>query len=504
LTRKGIALFSLSLLGVLVAGCAPAPTAEAPTAAPATAVISTAAPSPTATPKPTQIPTATTIPLPIISLKAGENYFSISGKSAFLFSRNVTGYLPSQLETFTRWTAEQGDHFVRVILQNQAMGGSKGYGITRDGGIYSNWSDAWERFFDTAEAQGVYVDVIFMGWGDWNTKGFNSWADNPLNSANGGPAGTPREIYRRDSPTQKLYVQWFKSVVERWQHHRNILMWEPLGEINLVEGISQSEGLYLAEQLARAGREADPLRRPISPSLTDWSGWDVFLASDAVDIINFHPYPPDGTLDRRILLEVPRLRKTFQKPVLIGESGLHYATPDSEEGKITLAQNARVGLRHGIWADLVSGAMNGRAFWWEDSFGIYFPGLEIPWMDKYRTLEAPMIRFSAGVDMTGFQPLRSQFSGKIFGGAVGSEKMVIGWYRDAKCEPPDWPVQKIAAGQTVTLTVPGTAAEWKVDFYDTKNGKDIIASATVKRQGGAITVTLPEFTDDIAFKMAAL
>ncbi len=147
--------------------------------------------------------------------------------------------------------------------------------------------------------------------------------------------------------------------------------------------------------------------------------------------------------------------------------------------------------------------MNGRSFWWEDGHGIYFSFLGMSWMDKFRTLEAPMVQFSAGLDMTGFQPLRSQFSGKVFGGAVGSEKMVIGWYRDAKCEPPDWPTQKIAAGQTVTITVPGTAAEWKVDFYDTKDGKTVLGSATVKRQGGTITVTLPEFTDDVAFKMSA-
>jgi hypothetical protein len=81
--------------------------------------------------------------------------------------------------------------------------------------------------------------------------------------------------------------------------------------------------------------------------------------------------------------------------------------------------------------------------------------------------------------------------------------MVLGWFRDAASEPPDWTVQTIPAGQTVTLTVPGTAANWQVDFYDTSTGTTILSSTSVIRQGSTVTVTLPDFADDIAFKMIA-
>jgi len=39
-----------------------------------------------------------------------------------------------------------------------------------------------------------------------------------------------------------------------------------------------------------------------------------------------------------------------------------------------------------------------------------------------------------------------------------------------------------------------------VDFYDTKTGSTILSSASVTRQGDAITIPLPDFRDDIAFK----
>jgi hypothetical protein len=55
----------------------------------------------------------------------------------------------------------------------------------------------------------------------------------------------------------------------------------------------------------------------------------------------------------------------------------------------------------------------------------------------------------------------------------------------------------------VPVTVPGTVASWRVDFYDTKTGTTVISSASVTRAGGAVTIPLPDFQDDIAFKLYA-
>ena len=55
----------------------------------------------------------------------------------------------------------------------------------------------------------------------------------------------------------------------------------------------------------------------------------------------------------------------------------------------------------------------------------------------------------------------------------------------------------------MTITVPGTVANWRVDFYDTKTGTKILSSASVTRQGNTVTISLPDFQDDIAFKLYA-
>jgi hypothetical protein len=81
--------------------------------------------------------------------------------------------------------------------------------------------------------------------------------------------------------------------------------------------------------------------------------------------------------------------------------------------------------------------------------------------------------------------------------------MVLGWYRDASCEPPNWNLQPVISKQTVTLTVPGTAANWRVDFYSTQDGTNQLGSIFVTRTGQAITIALPDFQDDIAFKASS-
>jgi hypothetical protein len=285
-----------------------------------------------------------------------------------------------------------------------------------------------------------------------------------------------------------------QALVKRWQGQKNILGWEIFSEVNLASGATESSGIDFVNTASESIRATDPTR-PITTSLADIGTWPNFNRKASIDFINFHPYPPSVQLDRHIISVVRDYIATYNRPVLIGESGLNADTPDNYPPK------AEIGVRHAIWAAVVSGAMNGRALYWEDSFGIYFPNLGIPWMQKYETEELPAVNFVYGVDFSGFQPLTSISSSGVWGAAVGNEKMVLGWYRDATSEPPDWNIQALVSKQTITISVPGTATNWQADFYDTQTGTKIITSASVTRAGNTITISLPDFQDDIAFKL---
>jgi hypothetical protein len=303
-------------------------------------------------------------------------------------------------------------------------------------------------------------------------------------------------------------LKWFKDVVLRWTKHDNILAWEPIGEVNLFKGVAEKSAIYFIEQLAKIVRENDPLKRPVTFSLAgNLDEWPNFYRSDAIDFINIHPYPSagpsSGQLDRAILADSHRILDKYEKPVMIGESGLSSDSPDRNPPTFTTAARAYVGIEHAIWIAMVSGVMNGRALWYEDSYALYFPSLSWSFINKYMDAEVPAARFIKDVDYSNFKPLVVQTSSTITGGVIGSENFVIGWFRDAKCEPPDWWIQPTITKQTVNINPPGTAAKWKVDFYDTKNGTTILGSAMVDRKGNILTIPLPDFNDDIAFKMTA-
>ncbi|MGE5529707.1 MAG: hypothetical protein ACM3X6_11285 [Patescibacteria group bacterium] len=58
------------------------------------------------------------------------------------------------------------------------------------------------------------------------------------------------------------------------------------------------------------------------------------------------------------------------------------------------------------------------------------------------------------------------------------------------------------AKQRITITVPGGAADWHVFFYETDRDREP-GLRQCNTQGKTVTIPLPDFRDDIAFKMIA-
>ena len=442
------------------------------------------------------------VPLPPMTLNAGDGYFSIGGRQQVVFERNLTAYWQTDFNTILGLTKAGGSRLMRVQLE---LGFGNANVMTPTGGVDEAWAQKWEQVFDESNANGIYVIVVFSDWADWNDGtpdyGWSSWKGNPLNKANGGPAAAPGELFVPGSRTQVLWLDWVKTLVHRWRDRTNIAAWEVFSEVNLASGVTESTGTSFAEEAAAAVREADPSHHPISASLAYPNDWAGLLQSSVLDFNEIHPYPASGQLDTTIITDVRAKLADYGKPVLIGESGLNAAAPDGTT--LETAPRAAVGVRHAIWAGLVSGAMDARALWFEDAYGLYTPALGMPYVRSYANADLAASRFASSVDISGFVPLAAQVSSGVVGAAIGKATSAIGWFRDARCEPPDWPVQPVTSGQTVTLTVPGSAPRWRVDFYDTATGTTITSSSVTTRAGTGVTITLPGFSDDIAFKMTA-
>ena len=479
---------ALAGLIFLITGCKPSPTVP---------------PAHTSIPSITSSPTGTPNPISALTLEPGDSYFSVNGRQSIIFSRNIAGYQQSDYDWLLDRTRAGGSKFVRVQLDNIG-----GMGFTIAGEVDPDWLSQWDRIFDKAEADGLYVLPVFATWHDWNNGdpdvGYSTWNNNLVNQANGGPVQSPAELFQKGSATQTMWMDWMQTLVNHWHGRKNILAWEVFSEVNLATGSTETTGIDFVNTAAALIRSTDP-GRLVTASIADCppgSGacyWPNFYKQANIDFVEMHPYLPQ--LDRVLISEVRKVLKNYGRPVLIGESGLSAATPDSEAGKSTVAENAPLGIAHAIWASIVSGAMNGRSLWWEDGYGIYFPELGMLWMNQYQTAELPAANFVEGIDFAGFKPLTSETSSGIWGAAIGNEVYIIGWFRDAACEPPEWNLMPILSGESVTITVPGSAENWQIDFYDTKTGTDIVSSMTITTNGRSATIPLPDFTDDIVFKM---
>ncbi len=492
-------------LCLVLSSCAPASTAS-PTSTAAPSV----APTGSAVLAPSLTATATSTPFPALTLQAGDSYFSVDGTPSFVLSRNPTGKTQADFDTVLDWARQGGTKLIRVHITAGWLGDPW---INTDWSVNEKWAEDWDGFFDQAQADGIYVIPVFGVWADWNNGapdwGNAFWSFNPLNSAIGGPVTSPGELFTSGSDTQNHWLNWVKTLVERWQGRKNIAAWEIFSEINLASGapghtdagggVDEATGVDFTNRAVAVIHAADSQHRPVTLSLAGvyapTDKWADFYHLASLDFIEIHPY--SDTLDRELVSEVHRYLATYQTPVMIGESGL-WST--------TFNKDAPVGIEHAIWAGLVSGAMNGRALWTEDGYDIYGAPTTadaVAFMQTYATMELPVAEFTNGVDFSGFGPLTSTSSSGVWGAAVGNDKSVLGWYRDATSEPPNWNMKPVVSKQTVTITVPGAVANWRVGFYDTKTGTTLLSSASVTRHGNTVTIHLPDFKNDIAFKLYA-
>jgi hypothetical protein len=156
-----------------------------------------------------------------------------------------------------------------------------------------------------------------------------------------------------------------------------------------------------------------------------------------------------------------------------------------------------VGVRHAVWAAVVSGAMNGRALWWQDGYD-QFEKADL--CRHYHQAAAPAAAFVRDVDYSGFVPVPCVVSDGVKGAMIGNDRERLGWFRDVRCDPPDWPAKPLS-GQTVVMDVPGDS--WQVTFFDPITGKSTGENRLVIRNRNS-RIVLPEFQGSIAVRLKQL
>ena len=430
---------------------------------------------------------------PQFELRSGEHYFRVNGQPAFVLGRNPAGMNPAAYADHFRHAAAAGEQFMRIhftyIPPNE-----------KAGEIDPAMLKSWDAILDAAEQQGLAVLPVLGVWTDWNDgsnkENWHTWDKNPFNVERGGPAKRPNELLA-DTPCRQLWLQRQETFVKRWSHRRAIVGWELFSELDLVTGATEERAVDFTERAAAVIRAADPWKRPVTASQAGVNEWPRLIKSTALDFIEIHPYTDgmqNGRLDDLIISVVHQRLAKYGKPVFLGECGLDARPP---RNTLDVAARAEVGIRHAIWAAVVSGAMNGRMLWWQDGYD-QFERADL--CRHYQQAAASAVEFVRGIDFTGFAPASCVVSDGLKGAMIGNDSIRLGWFRDAGCEPPNWPM-KLLSGQTVTMAAPGDA--WQVEFFDPVTGKSMgTTRLTVRDQH--VRIALSDFQGCIAVRLKRL
>ena len=311
---------------------------------------------------------------PVLELRKGEQYFRLNGAPTFLLGRNPVGVSPDAFATHFKHAAAAGEKFMRIHFTYSPPG-------EQPGEVHPDMVKSWDAVLDAAEQHHLAVLPVLGIWSDWNDgshgETWHLWEKNAFNAALGGPAQRPAELLD-DTPCRRLWFKRLETFVRHWAARRCIVAWEIFSEVDLITGASEERAVAFAARAATVIRAADPVHRPTTLSQAGVNAWPKLLRSDAVQIVQVHPYaaaPFGGNLDELILKSVRERLRDYGKPVLIGECGLDWAPP---RGTLEVAPGAEVGIRHAIWASVVSGAMSGRMLWWQDGWDQFERGRSVP------------------------------------------------------------------------------------------------------------------------------
>ena len=427
---------------------------------------------------------------PRLTLRPGDRYFREAGRPAFVLGRNPAAMNVAAYDDHFRHAAAAGERLVRIHFTYIAPG-------EKAGEIDAGMLQAWDTVLDAAETHGLAVLPVLGVWADWNDgsnhETWHRWDHNPFNIARGGPARRPDELFD-DTTCRRLWLKRLETFVLRWSHRRAVVGWEVFSELDLVTGATEPRAVQFAERVAAVVRAADPSSRPVTASQAGVNEWPMLLRSPALDFIEIHPYADGaggGRLDELILSTVRARLARYRKPILLGECGLSSRPP---RGTLEVAPRAEIGVRNAIWAALVSGAMNGRMLWWQDGYD-QFEKADL--CRHYHEVAAPAARFARGVDWTGFAPVPCTFADRLKGAMIGNDRALVGWFRDATCEPPDWPTRPVS-GEAVTVSA--ADGSWQVEFFDTRTGRTTSGEPLAVHDGTG-RIGLPEFQGSLALRL---
>ncbi len=360
---------------------------------------------------------------------------------------------------------------------------------------WMNQYRAWmlDRIFQWAAQNDIYIVLVFNNHGKFSEFIDSEWKRNPYNSKNGGFLDSATEFFS-DERAFKAFKRFARYTIARWGHHPNLLMWKLFTEIDLTgdkhEFYKQPVMAGWHRRASAAVKQMDPYDhivtthwmlsyKQINPAVAAIENLDV-LTTDAY--YTTHQNAVAQCLS--LLREGTRFGQRFNKPLIVTEFG---GSPYADSMQ-TLIKQAHAG----IWAGFFGDAAIAPFFWW---FALTDE------QDLYGSTKA-LAEFSRDEDRRNYASPDRQHIGPFLVNTLRSEQRFLAWIADLEYYYSDQ--ENRSPELRDNREVPYTGLEpgvYQLEIWDTHSGDIIQHRSLTVDPSGSGTITLPEFSRDIALKI---
>lgn len=367
-----------------------------------------------------------------------------------------------------------------------------------------NLIHAWEldHVIEEAERRGIYINLTIHNHGQFSTHWDPEWSQNPYNRSIGGYLDSPEE-YFSDERAMEDFMRRMRYIIARWGYSPHVFAWKLWNELDLT-GAQRERVNYrrpeVVEWHRQAGRrikDLDPYRHLIGThfcgDFTHQNPDIVKLPEIDIALVDAYHGNPDPLHIVELMRRTAEFNNRFEKPVLITEfGGSAYA------GTLEHIESA---LQAGLWSSVAIPLGGAPMLWWwalieEQDYYPKFRALA-NFMDGEdpRNPAATLRRVAVIVHDTNAAPSTSFRAWCFSDGRDGR-----GWLVDA---------DRFSGGTPPTVSNLALRFDnmhegaYDIEFWETAAGHPI-ENTVIESRDGQLTVAVPPFARDLAFKIRAL
>ena len=300
----------------------------------------------------------------------GNYLFFDQGAQYIPVGENIGWQSSNAFVDYKKWLgklSDKGGNFFRLWQCHWGLGlewrnNDNGYlGLRKykqNNAFYTDW------LFDFCAERGIYVMYCLQHHGQVSSNVNPNWAENPYNSANGGPCANTWDFFAAEN-AKKHQRNKYRYCIARWGYSKNLMAWELFNEVDWTDQFDQKKGTVSDwhNDMAAFLKSKDPYRHLVTTSYAndgnDPNTWNL----PDLDFTQTHYYNNTPNIERVLRNGVQKYLNGFGKPSINGEFGL-----DPAVGNLQNIDPNGIHIHNGLWGSLFSGAFGTAMTWWWDSY----------------------------------------------------------------------------------------------------------------------------------------